>query len=139
MANPRMPTIYDSFVNRAAICLLLVTLVMAVGVTPVTAGCVTPTQWQESVLTRSVGVTIDVHADVSGQEARDDVARMNAVAPTTDLIADHILVLKAVNLQSGMPMSYLLVAFFNQGCLAASGRARIEEVHGLLTIPGEDL
>lgn len=103
------------------------------------AECITPTQWQESVLTRSQGVTIDVHADVSGQEALDDVSRMNARPPLTHLTADHILVLKAMDLQTGMPMAYLLVAFFNQGCLAASGKARIEEVNGLLTLPGEDM
>lgn len=133
MAKRRMPTIYDRMVKAG----LLVTLLLAAS--HARAECITPTQWQESVLTRSVGVTIDVHADVAGQEARDDVARMNARPPLTSLVADHILVLKAMNLQSGMPMAYLLVAFFNQGCLAASGRARAEEVQGLLTVPGEDL
>ncbi len=110
---------------------------LALSASPAWADCVTPTQWQEAVLTRSVGVSIDVYAEVAGEKSRADVARMNERPPQTNLIADHILVLSAVNLQSGLPMSYLLVAFFNQGCLAASGRARAEEVRQLLQTPEE--
>lgn len=131
MADNRMRRHAFGFINAAV---LFVTLALCASAH---AECVTPAQWQESVLTRSQGVTIAVHADVSGQDALDLVAQMNARPPTTDLAADHILVLSATDLKTSMPMAYMLVAFFNQGCLAASSRARGEEVRALLEKPGE--
>jgi hypothetical protein len=46
--------------------------------------------------------------------------------------ADHLVVLGARVIETGQPASYVLVAFFNQGCLVASGRAEPRGIADLL-------
>ena len=58
--------------------------------------------------------------------------RVNAEPPRTHMSADHVVVLGAKVVETGEPASYVLVAFFNQGCLVASGRADPDGVAGLL-------
>lgn len=94
--------------------------------------CISPQAWATVVHDKSTGVAIRVLADIDGFEARQVVARVNAEPPRTEMTADHVVVLGAEVLETGLPASYVLVAFFNEGCLVASGRADPEGVADLL-------
>ena len=94
--------------------------------------CMSPERWATAVYDKSTGVAIHVVADIDGLEARQVVDRVNAEPPQTHLSADHVLVLGANVKETGEPASYVLVAFFNQGCLVASGRADPAGAAGLL-------
>jgi len=111
----------------AASALLGLTLgTSALAGTPVPEGgkvCISAPDWAKVVRDKSTGVAIKVLADVEGIEAKQVVQRVNSEPPKTHLSADHVIVLGAKVLETGQPASYVLVAFFNQGCLVASGRA----------------
>jgi len=94
--------------------------------------CVSAEQWAKAVNDKSTGVEIHVVADLGGLDAQQLVERVNAEPPQTHLSADHVLVLGANVAQTGEPTAYMLVAFFNQGCMVASGRADPDGVAGLL-------
>ncbi|GAB2178521.1 hypothetical protein [Dongia sp. agr-C8] len=94
--------------------------------------CISAQDWATVVRDKSTGVAIKVLANIEGMEAKQVVARVNAEPPKTQLSADHLIVLGAKVLETGEPASYVLVAFFNQGCLVASGRADPKGVADLL-------
>jgi hypothetical protein len=94
--------------------------------------CISAQDWATVVRDKSTGVAIKVLADIDGLEARQVVARVNAEPPKTQLSADHVIVLGAKVLETGQPASYVLVAFFNDGCMVASGRADPKGVADLL-------
>jgi hypothetical protein len=85
--------------------------------------CISAADWAKVVRDKSTGVAIKVLANIDGLEAKQVVERVNAEPPQTHLSADHVIVLGAKVLETSKPASYVLVAFFNQGCLVASGRA----------------
>ena len=95
-------------------------------------GCISAQDWATVVRNKSTGVAIKVLADIDGLEAKQVVERVNAEPPRTHMSADHVIVLGAKVLETGQSASYVLVAFFNQGCLVASGRADPDGVAGLL-------
>jgi hypothetical protein len=94
--------------------------------------CISAHDWAKVVRDKSTGVAIKVMADIDGLEAKQVVERVNAEPPRTHMSADHVIVLGAKVLETGQPASYVLVAFFNQGCLVASGRADPKGVADLL-------
>jgi len=94
--------------------------------------CISAQDWATVVRDKSTGVAIKVLADIDGLEAKQVVERVNAEPPRTHMSADHVIVLGAKVVETGQPASYVLVAFFNQGCLVASGRAAPEGIAGLL-------
>jgi len=94
--------------------------------------CISPGDWAKVVRNKSTGVAIKVLADIDGMEAKQVVERVNAEPPRTHMSADHVIVLGAKVLETGQPASYVLVAFFNGGCLVASGRADPKGVADLL-------
>ena len=94
--------------------------------------CISAADWATVVRDKSTGVAIKVLADIDGMEAKQVVERVNAEPPRTHMSADHVVVLGAKVVETGEPASYVLVAFFNQGCLVASGRADPDGVAGLL-------
>ena len=94
--------------------------------------CISAQDWATIVRDKSTGVAIKVMADIDGMEARQVVQRVNAEPPRTNLSADHVIVLGAKVVETGQPASYVLVAFFNEGCLVASGRADPKGVADLL-------
>jgi hypothetical protein len=103
--------------------------------TPVPEGgkvCISAQDWATVVRDKSTGVAIKVMADIDGMEAKQVVQRVNSEPPKTHLSADHVIVLGAKVIETGQPASYVLVAFFNQGCLVASGRADPKGVADLL-------
>jgi len=85
--------------------------------------CISAQDWATAVRDKSTGVAIKVLADIQGLEAKQVVERVNAEPPRTHMSADHVIVLGAKVVATGQPASYVLVAFLNQGCLVASGRA----------------
>jgi hypothetical protein len=102
---------------------------------PASAGpksCISAADWATVVHDKSSGVTIKVLADVEGLEAKQVVDRVNAEPPQTHMAADHVVVLGAKVDETGQPASYVLVAFFNHGCMVASGRADPAGVADLL-------
>jgi hypothetical protein len=99
--------------------------------------CISAQDWASMVAHKSTGVEIGVLADIDGMEAREVVARVNAEPPRTQMTADHLIVLGAKALATGEPQPYVLVAFFNQGCLVASGRADPDGIANL--IEGESI
>jgi hypothetical protein len=106
-----------------------------VAATPKTAGdkaCISAPDWAKVVRDKSIGVAIKVLSDIDGMEAKQVVERINAEPPKTHLSADHVIVLGAKVLETGQPASYVLVAFFNDGCLVASGRADPKGVADLI-------
>jgi hypothetical protein len=107
----------------------------ALAATPKTEGdksCISAQDWAGVVRDKSTGVAIKVLADIDGMEAKQVVERINAEPPKTHLSADHVIVLGAKVLETGQPASYVLVAFFNDGCLVASGRADPKGVADLI-------
>jgi hypothetical protein len=102
--------------------------------TPSTEGgkCISAQDWATVVRDKSTGVAIKVLADIDGMEAKQVVERVNSEPPKTHMSADHVIVLGAKVVETGQPASYVLVAFFNQGCLVASGRADPKGIAGLL-------
>jgi hypothetical protein len=94
--------------------------------------CISAHDWAKVVRDKSTGVAIKVMADIDGLEAKQVVERVNAEPPRTHMSADHVIVLGAKVIETGQPASYVLVAFFNQGCLVASGRADPKGVADLL-------
>lgn len=94
--------------------------------------CISAADWATVVRDKSSGVAIRVLADIAGLEAKQVVDRVNAEPPRTDMAADHIVVLGATLVETDQPAAYVLVAFFNEGCLVASGRADPEGVADLL-------
>lgn len=94
--------------------------------------CISAQDWAGVVRDKSTGVAIKVLADIEGMEAKQVVERVNAEPPRTHMSADHVIVLGAKVLETGQPASYVLVAFFNEGCLVASGRADPKGVADLL-------
>jgi hypothetical protein len=94
--------------------------------------CISAQNWAGVVRDKSTGVAIKVLADIDGMEAKQVVERINAEPPKTHLSADHVIVLGAKVLETGQPASYVLVAFFNDGCLVASGRADPKGVADLI-------
>jgi hypothetical protein len=94
--------------------------------------CISAEDWATVVRDKSTGVAIKVLANIDGLEAKQVVERVNAEPPRTHLSADHVIVLGAKVLETGNPASYVLVAFFNQGCLVASGRADPKGIAGLI-------
>ena len=94
--------------------------------------CISTQDWATVVRDKSTGVAIKVLADIDGLEAKQVVERVNAEPPRTHMSADHVIVLGAKVVETGQPASYVLVAFFNQGCLVASGRADPKGIAGLL-------
>ena len=85
--------------------------------------CISAEDWAGVVRDRSTGVAIKVLADIEGMEAKQVVDRVNAEPPQTNMAADHVIMLGAKVVETDQPAPYVLVAFFNQGCLVASGRA----------------
>jgi hypothetical protein len=94
--------------------------------------CISAQQWATVVRDKSTGVAIKVLANIEGLEAKQVVERVNAEPPRTHMSADHVIVLGAKVIETGQPASYVLVAFFNEGCLVASGRADPKGVADLL-------
>jgi len=94
--------------------------------------CISAENWANLVRDKSTGVAISVLADIEGLEARQVVERVNAEPPRTHMSADHVLVLGAKALDTQEPQPYVLVAFFNQGCLVASGRADPDGIANLI-------
>jgi hypothetical protein len=94
--------------------------------------CISAQDWAGVIRDKSSGVAIKVVTDIDGLEARQLVERVNAEPPQTHLAADRVVVLGAQVLETGRPASYVLVAFFNQGCLVASGRADPKGIAELL-------
>jgi hypothetical protein len=94
--------------------------------------CIGAVDWATVVRDKSTGVAIKVLADIDGLEAKQVVERVNAEPPRTHMSADHVVVLGAKVIETGQPASYVLVAFFNQGCLVASGRADPKGISDLL-------
>lgn len=94
--------------------------------------CITAPDWATVVRDKSSGVAIRVLADIDGLEAKQVVDRVNAEPPRTHMSADHLVVLGARVIETGQSASYVLVAFFNQGCLVASGRAEPRGIADLL-------
>jgi hypothetical protein len=94
--------------------------------------CISAQDWATVVHDKSSGVAIKVLVDIDGLEAKQLVERVNAEPPRTHMSADHVVVLGAKVLETGEPASYVLVAFFNDGCLVASGRANPKGVADLL-------
>jgi hypothetical protein len=97
------------------------------------SGCMTAESWKQQVNVHSSGVNIVVLADVQGFEARDLVAQVNETPPETDMKADRILVLGARAVETDAPAPYVLVAFFDRGCLVTSGRADAEAIAQLFS------
>jgi hypothetical protein len=110
----------------------------ALCVTPVTAECVTPTQWVEGVKSQSVGVTVATVFDIEQDKAREAMVRLNAMPPRTDISADHILVLMAQDNQTKAMMADAIVGFFNGGCLVARLRDNAAGISAWLNHRGED-
>jgi hypothetical protein len=94
--------------------------------------CISAHDWATVVRDKSTGVAIKVMADIDGLEAKQVVERVNAEPPRTHMSADHVIVLGAKVIETGQPASYVLVAFFNDGCLVASGRADPKGIADLL-------
>jgi hypothetical protein len=94
--------------------------------------CISAADWARVVQDKSTGVAIRVMADIDGLEAKQVVDRVNAEPPQTHMTADHIVVLGAKVVETDRPAAYVLVAFFNDGCLVASGRADPQGVADLL-------
>jgi hypothetical protein len=94
--------------------------------------CISAQDWATVVRDKSTGVAIKVLVDIDGLEAKQVVDRVNAEPPRTHMSADHVIVLGAKVVETGRPASYVLVAFFNQGCLVASGRADPKGIADLL-------
>ena len=94
--------------------------------------CISAENWANLVHDKSTGVAIQVLVDIEGLEARQVVERVNAEPPRTHMAADHVLVLGAKAIETQEPQPYVLVAFFNQGCLVASGRADPEGIANLI-------
>lgn len=94
--------------------------------------CISAVDWATVVRDKSTGVSISVLADIAGMEAKQVVDRVNAEPPQTHMTADHVVVLRAKVTETDQPAPYVLVAFFNRGCLVASGRADPDGVAGLL-------
>jgi hypothetical protein len=94
--------------------------------------CISAQDWATLVRDKSSGVAIKVLADIDGLEAKQVVERVNAEPPRTHMSADHVVVLGAKVVETGEPASYVLVAFFDQGCLIASGRADPKGILDLL-------
>ena len=103
--------------------------------TPISPGakCVSADAWANEVLAKSSAVSITVLADVDGAEAKSVVDRVNATPPQTHLSADHVIVLGAKSVATEVPAPYVLVAFFNQGCLVAAGRADPQDLADMLS------
>lgn len=137
MAEKRVTAKDGGTINRIALCALLVMVVMACGVTAVTAECVTGQQWVEGVQSRSQGWKVAPIYDLSGDEAVRAVARLNAVPPVTDLSADHVLVLMAQSDKTGLVHSDAIVGFFSGGCLNATLRYDAASVSSWVNDPGE--
>jgi hypothetical protein len=118
----------------ASAVLLALTFGTAMAETPKPSGgaCISAVDWATAVRDKSTGVAIQVMADIEGMEAKQVVDRVNAEPPQTHMTADHVIVLGAKIADTGEPASYVLVAFFNQGCLVASGRADPDGVANLL-------
>ena len=94
--------------------------------------CISAQDWATVVRDKSTGVTIKVLANIDGMEAKQVVERVNAEPPKTHLSADQVIVLGAKVIETGQPASYVLVAFLNDGCLVASGRADPKGVADLI-------
>lgn len=94
--------------------------------------CIDAQEWATVVRDKSSGVSIRVLADIEGLEAKQVVDRVNAEPPKTHMAADRIVVLGAKITATNQPASYVLVAFFNQGCLVASGRADPQGIADLI-------
>jgi len=94
--------------------------------------CISAEDWATVVRDKSSGVAIKVVANIEGMEAKQVVDRVNAEPPQTHMTADHVIVLGAKVIETDQPASYVLVAFFNNGCLVASGRADPDGVADLL-------
>jgi hypothetical protein len=126
--------------ERIFFAVVMLTLVLAPGAAasadeadkPNTGTCISAEDWATTVHTRSTGVAIQQFADIEGMAAKQVVDQVNAEPPETHMSADHIVVLHATAVETGEPMPYVLVAFFDRGCLVASGRADPEEVVNLL-------
>ena len=94
--------------------------------------CLSAEDWTSLVSEKSSGVAIAVLADIDGMEAKQVVDRINAEPPQTHMAADHVIVLGAKSVETDQPAPYVLVAFFDHGCLVASGRADPEGVADVL-------
>jgi hypothetical protein len=99
---------------------------------PEAKACITAADWATVVHDKSTGVSIHVLANIEGIEAKQVVDRVNAEPPQTHMTADHVVVLGAKAIETDAPASYVLVAFFNEGCLVASGRADPDGIADLL-------
>lgn len=118
--------------GSALLALMIGTSAMAEAPAETGKACISAQDWAGVVRDKSTGVAIKVVTDVDGLEARQLVERVNAEPPQTHLAADRVVVLGAQVLETGRPASYVLVAFFNQGCLVASGRADPKGIAELL-------
>ena len=85
--------------------------------------CISAQDWATAVRDKSSGVAIRVLTDLDGLEAKQVMERVNAEPPKTRISADRLIVLGAKEIETDKPAAYVLVAFFNNGCLVASGRA----------------
>jgi hypothetical protein len=121
------------FIVLAASIVLSGTVTLADKSTQPMTACTSPGVWATDVGAHSAGVRIAVLADIDGFEARDMVAQVNETPPETNMTADHVVVLGARAIDTGAPQPYVLVAFFNRGCLVTAGRADPEAVAQMLS------
>ncbi len=99
--------------------------------------CTSATGWVTNVKHHSDGMKVFVLSDIQGMEAKAIIARINAMPPASDLVADHVIVLGARTAANQTPAPYVLVAFFSHDCLVTSGRADPRETADMLS--GEDI
>jgi len=94
--------------------------------------CISAQDWATAVRDKSTGVAIRVLTDLDGLEAKQVMERVNAEPPKTRIAADRVVVLGAKEIETDKPAAYVLVAYFNDGCLVASGRADPDGIADLI-------
>jgi hypothetical protein len=137
MARSAAPNVMEDIMERTLLAAGSLLLALTLGNTAVAAppeakACISAEDWATVVHDKSTGVAIHVLANIEGIEAKQVVDRVNAEPPQTHMTADHVVVLGAKSIETDAPASYVLVAFFNEGCLVASGRADPDGIADLL-------
>jgi hypothetical protein len=120
MANPRMPAIYDLLVKKAPLCLLLVTLVMASGVTPVTAECITVDAWRAATVKGSPAFDIGQAEPMGAPLLALVTANYNATPPISHVAPDSGFMLMGRLKSNGMPIGDAAFGLFRGACLVAT-------------------
>lgn len=122
---------------RLGMAVIVGILLQAMTVVTAEAECVTAPQWTEGVKAHSQGVTVQTMFDLTGDEAKAAVSRLNAIPPQTAVSADHIVVLMAQDDQTKLIMAEALVGFFNGGCLVARMKPQADSVSQWINEQGE--